>query len=433
MNGAALDRRSGWRQAVGGVLCAAGLVFGFASEAFAQVQSLDEAVTTLAKNVAGALKDKDGDATINVGTIADPDGRSGGQLIRLKLEEKLAAQGLEIKKRGASFLIRGSYSVDKDEDRHIIAIQTEIVEGKSGKPVANVNEKLFVEEVNKLDDIAAILGLTFDATTEPSVEKQREKIAAKIENPTTAVSSEKTTPEKTAPDKAPPASPSAPAKPSTVTNTDGGSAGGLPTVISAETASPYQIQMLRKSTDPKSGKVSFEPLTASVEDGLAYVDLTTGQIYAIRIFNKAVDHDVAVKVLIDGVSAFSFSQDEFLKSTNLFVIDRGKSGVLRGWHDTGSKFLEFVVSDESAAGKLGAPSSSVGTVTVQFFPSWRVDEPKPKVELLTSRGGTGKGARVDAVAEVVERNFGKTLLATVSVRYDQPAPKPQAAPTTASR
>ncbi len=142
--------------------------------------------------------------------------------------------------------------------------------------------------------------------------------------------------------------------------------------------------MLRKSTDPKSGKVRFDPLTATVEDGLAYVELTTGQVYAIRIFNKAVDHDVAVKVLIDGVSAFSFSQDEFLKSTNLFVIDRGKSGVLRGWHDTGSKFLEFVVSDEAAAGKLGATSSSVGTVTVQFFPSWRVDEPKPKVELLTS-------------------------------------------------
>jgi hypothetical protein len=433
MNGATLDRRSRWRRALVGVFCACTLVIGHASEAFSQVQSLDQAVTALAEKVAGAVKDKDGDGSISVGTIADPGDRSGGQAIRLKLEEKLQAKGLEVKKRGAFFQVRGSYSVDKDEDRHIIAIQTEIIESKSGKSLVNINEKLFVEEVNKLDDVAALLGLTFDATTEPSVDKQREKIADKIDNPSATVATEAA---------ASPQKPAAPEKPATpakvlpkgvVTGTEGASAGELPTVISAEPSSPYQIQMLLKRTDPESGTIRFEPLPAFVEDGQAFVDLSKGQVYALRIFNKAVDHDVAVKVMIDGVSAFSFSQDEFLKSTNLFVIDRGKSGVLRGWHDSGNKFLEFVISDEVAAGKLGAPSSSVGTVTVQFFPSWRVNEPKPKVELLTSRGGTGKGARVEAVAEVVERNFGKSLLATVSVRYDQPRARPQAAPTTASR
>lgn len=262
-----------------------------------------------------------------------------------------------------------------------------------------------MEKVNKLDDVAALLGVTVDTTTEQTVPDAREKVADKIEKPSVSIATENAT-------------------------------SAVKSVVSAEPDSPYQVEILVKiGTDPATGTPQFRSLGATNEGGEAFVKLEKEQIYAVRIINKAKDHDVAVQVLIDGVSAFVFSQDEGVKKHDRFVIDREKAGTLRGWHDSGNKFFEFVVSDKASAGKLDAPSSSVGTISVLFFPSWRVGEEQPSVEKVKAKSSlaTQKGSRVDAPAEVVERHFGVTLLASVSVRYDQVEPaKPAAtAPATA--
>jgi hypothetical protein len=384
-------KRCGGRRVVMLAALSLGLWCTAGTTASAQVKSLDEALGNLAGNIAKVIKERPEDGSVSIGVIADPDGLSGGQAIKLRLEEKLKALELDVKKRGASVQVRGDYSVVKTDLGHVIGIRTELTEGKTGEALTKINEKLFVEKVNKLDDVAALLGVTVDTTTVQTVPEAREKVAEKIENPTVAITTENAT-------------------------------STLKSVVSAEPDSPYRVEILAKiGTDPATGAPQFRSLPASNENGEAFVKLEKDQVYGVRIINKATDHDVAVQVLIDGVSAFVFSQDEGVKKHDRFVIDREKAGTLRGWHDSGNKFFEFVVSDKAAAGKLDAPSSAVGTISVLFFPSWRVGEEQPAVEKVKAKSSlaTQKGSRVDAPAEVVERHFGVTLLASVSVRYDQ--------------
>ena len=405
MQGRTKTTRGGWLRSTVLATVTLGLWMSSGTMAQAQVKSLDDALGNLANNIGRVIKERQDEASVSVGVIADPDGLSGGQAIKLRLEEKLKAQGLDVKKRGASVQVRGDYSVEKTAVGHVIGIRTELTEGRTGAALSKINEKLFIEKVNKLDDVAALLGVTVDTTSEASVPEAREKVAEKIEKPTVSIATENST-------------------------------SAVKSVVSAEPGSPYQVEILVKvGTDPATGAPLFKSLDATNEGGEAFVTLQKDQIYAVRVINKAKDHDVAVQVLIDGVSAFVFSQDEGVKKHDRFVIDREKAGTLRGWHDTGNKFFEFVVSDKAAAGKLDAPSSSVGTISVLFFPSWRVGEDQPSVEKVKSKSSlaTQKGSRVDAPAEVVERHFGVTLLASVSVRYDQVEPaKPVAtAPATA--
>jgi hypothetical protein len=406
MQGRSITTHIGWLMSTMLAMVTLGLLVATTSAAEAQVKSLDDALGNLANNIARVIKERQDEASVSIGVIADPDGLSGGQAIKQRLEEKLKTQGLEVKKRGAAVQVRGDYSIEKAAAGHVIGIRTELTEGRTGAALSKINEKVFIEKVTKLDDVLGLIGVTVDTTTEASPLGAREKVAEKIDKPTVAIATENAT--------------------STVKS-----------VVSAEAGSPYQVQILLKvGTDAATGAPQFKSLDATNEGGEAFVRLEKDQIYAVRIINKATDHDVAVQVLIDGVSAFVFSQNEALKKHDRFVIDREKAGTLRGWHDTGNKFFEFVVSDKAAAGKLDAPSSSVGTISVLFFPSWRVDEDQPTVErkALRSKGlSTQKGSRVDAPAEVVERHFGVTLLASVSVRYDQVEPAKPAATAQLSR
>src|SRR5262249_34174498 len=72
--------------------------------------------------------------------------------------------------------------------------------------------------------------------------------------------------------------------------------------VSAAADSPYAVEIL--AAPQPGGK--YQPRTATVQDGLAFVPLRRGEVFGVRLINKS-PHDAAVTLTIDGLSLYAFS------------------------------------------------------------------------------------------------------------------------------
>ncbi len=70
--------------------------------------------------------------------------------------------------------------------------------------------------------------------------------------------------------------------------------------VKAACDSPFAVEVLAKEGD------AYRPRPARIEDGLAFVPIRQGEVYAIKLINEA-SHEAAVKLTIDGLSHFAFS------------------------------------------------------------------------------------------------------------------------------
>ncbi|MBX3438948.1 MAG: hypothetical protein KF861_15765, partial [Planctomycetaceae bacterium] len=191
------------------------------------------------------------------------------------------------------------------------------------------------------------------------------------------------------------------------------------TTVSASSTSPYRMEVLLRDGQ------SLTPVPVEDFAGFALVSLTKGQQYVVRLHNTS-QIDVGVKLAIDGVNTFQFSQNAGFRNLGMWMIPAGQVGTIDGWHVNNRESLAFLITDvpDSALASLQRETTTIGTITASFFPAWSGDN-IPEEELIgKAKGdiGTGLGAKVASGYETVSRHFGKTLLAAVSIRYEKPDP-----------
>lgn len=184
---------------------------------------------------------------------------------------------------------------------------------------------------------------------------------------------------------------------------------------------PYSIEILVKN-DQTAGK--YVPRAPKLVEGQPFVEIKPGEVYAVRLINDSTRYDAGVKLSIDGLSTFQFSENADYKQLDKWLIRRQSHGVIRGWHlrnqDGKMVLAEFKVNSygEIPAVQMGSPQE-YGTITATFCAAWRKGEEPPPSDIYYERvRGTGQGeTRVEELDEV-QRFFGKPR-ASISVRYER--------------
>lgn len=186
------------------------------------------------------------------------------------------------------------------------------------------------------------------------------------------------------------------------------------TRCAASKDSPYQLEVL------SAGR----PFSIQDEEGLGILDIAEGQSYVLRLYNNS-PHDAAVKVSIDGLSIFTFSDLQEPDGTpryRFYIIPSGRFIDLKGWHKDNTTVSSFLITKyaKSAAASINH-DQDLGTITVAFFAAWPKGGQKPADEDLTSKGSgnaTGFGPPIQDVVQEAPRDVGR-LRASVSLRYSK--------------
>lgn len=157
-----------------------------------------------------------------------------------------------------------------------------------------------------------------------------------------------------------------------------------------------------------SGKAA-SPRTPIAVEGRAFVKLTQGEEYVIRIYNEATD-EAAVALTIDGLSMFTFAEDGTQDS--FLLVGSNKFVDIPGWYITGKKTDVFEVSSyaKSAAESKNLPASGIGVITARFHVS-QTGEGK-------GDEATKRGRQIDQEYKQERRVIGSSR-AFVTVRYNR--------------
>jgi len=186
------------------------------------------------------------------------------------------------------------------------------------------------------------------------------------------------------------------------------------TKCSATSRSPYQIEVL----------VHGQPVPVRLDNGLGFVNIDRGQIYSLRIYNNS-DYDAAVKLSIDGLSVFTFSdlhEPDGTPKYRFYIIPKGRFIELKGWHKNNTVVNSFLVTKyaDSAAASINH-SQDIGTITAAFFAAWPKGGQRPHDEDFTAKGAgnaTGFGPPIKDVVKEAQHDVGR-LRASVSLRYSK--------------
>lgn len=194
--------------------------------------------------------------------------------------------------------------------------------------------------------------------------------------------------------------------------------------VKAAADSPFAVEVLVKEGN------TYRPRPARIEDGLAFVPIRRGEVYAIKLINEA-SHEAAVKLTIDGLSLFAFSTIQDPKThrpkySHVVVPARGEGTVL-GWHikDRGDDSTDSFLITEFAKGAAAElkVAGEIGTITAVFSAAWPKGTPPPADEPEMSglqdgrtADATARGPKLGVTYTPVERDVGK-VRATISIRY----------------
>jgi hypothetical protein len=199
-----------------------------------------------------------------------------------------------------------------------------------------------------------------------------------------------------------------------------------PSIVSSSAASPYKVEILAGPLGDGTLRPT-EALLAKLKNDLAFVDVDRGKVYEVRIHNASPE-EVAVRVFIDGLDVFHFSEDRdpadpTRSRFSHFIVppaSAGTAGVetIPGWHKSLSgkpNFLAFLVTayGAGASSKAGVPASGpVGVIQVQFSRCY----PRLPGQKRGSSNETGFGPPRDIKQTAVEREI-EPPTDVVSVRY----------------
>jgi hypothetical protein len=381
-------------------------------------ESLRPTLATVAKATAKILESRGLDS-VGVGDFTGPPafGSSYGPGIRLVLVEELGKLNVREKKVGAAIGIQGRYTLKPHEagvesiDGASLRIEASLVD-ISGQVLTDLNTQVTVPAPGTEQGTAAVpvskgtmavdvqgtktdvkgsgaLGETLGATVDLDSMTaggfpNGDTVIGSFQNPTATIR------------------------------------GG--TAVAASKASPFSMEIL----------VGAKPRSITLEDGQPFVALTKGDAFQIRFTNRA-NYEAAVTFALDGVGSFQFSDVRYTDGPkrgqpkySRWIVPRGKSIVIKGWHRTNETVDEFLVTDfaSSAASKLGSVTG-LGTITATVRATWRKGERAPEGEpmyaFVEPDVGIGQGQRIEQrVKEDVDpREYGQPR-AVITVRYTKP-------------
>lgn len=186
------------------------------------------------------------------------------------------------------------------------------------------------------------------------------------------------------------------------------------TIVRAAAGQPYGIEIVTPSG------ADYAPRTPVKDSkGRLLVELKKSEIFAIQLHNSS-PHEAAVKLTIDGINTFHFSQpdEKTKKKSEFWIVPANGKAIVYGWHIDNTKSEEFKVVDfpDSVASGLNIqPSETIGSITASFSAAWADDNQKPKDEPPSRAAGKGNEIGVDT--EQVARFIGQTR-STITVRYE---------------
>ncbi len=333
----------------------------------------------VAKDVKKTLAGK-GEDSVAVGQFTGPAHlpTSAGPAIAQIVSEELKKEGLTVKQR-ANFTVEGRYRDVEDAESKLLAAQLKVrVLDRQDEVIIELQYGIFGDAT-----IPTLFGLSVDLPPNANANARSEAMTRAIDKPSTAIANSR---------------------------------------VSASKGSPFAIEVLVK-TNKAAAPV---PRGAEEKDGLAFVPIARGEAYQIRLINDS-DHEAAVVLSVDGLSMFSFSDLRDPKNGqpkyHVVLVPAKGTATIPGWHRSNELSEQFEVTEyaKSAAAELKS-TANIGTITACFAASWPVngqppaDEPTKPGEYSRSGDATGRGARVGAKYEEVQRNLG-VIRATVSVRY----------------
>jgi len=378
-----------WRPAVGALL-----IWGAMAATASADEALAKKIASVALNISKLLQTQSPSVdAISIGAFSGPPtfpSSSGPAFVQL-FTDAFQKHGITVKTR-ASIGLTGEYTLteieQKDEvsgrlaKRLAVQINGRLVDN-FGKTVTRFNalgiqEGAFQETVSGPEAVVETIGLPADLPVESPGGEIDQKLRESLVKPPVVLDAKKTRYK-----------------------------------VSAD--SPYEIEIL----------VDGAPCPIVLEDDLPYVTVQKGQTYAIRVYNNS-DYDAAVKVLIDGLSVFHFSEIRNAKDPgkpkySVFIVGPKDSPTLKGWHKTNEHVASFLVAafEESAAAKLGH-KSDIGTILVTFAAAWPHGSPPPPDEAVTrSAGGdvgTAEGPPLEQKVQEAVRDIGK-IRASLAIRY----------------
>ena len=337
--------------------------------------ALDLEMAVVAKGIKKFL-DGEGKDAIALKQFTGPDNlpTSAGPFLAKTLADQLRKLNVKVK-AGAAFIVEGRYRDVIDKKSQLLAAAITI------KVLDRQNEVQFTAGRNVLGNVTvpALFGLTVSLPADADLETRDQRVRDAIDKP----------------------------------------AANLNGTRIAAPGSPYAIEILVK-TDK-----GYSPRKPAVKNGLPYVAIERGEVYAVRLINRA-RHEAAVTLTIDGLNFYSFSDVKGLDGRprySMVILPANSVTIIKGWHRTNDHSDEFRVTEyaKSAAAELKS-SANLGTITANFAAAWKKDgspppdEPKQPPPHSRSADATGRGQRVEARYIEVERVFG-VVRASISVRY----------------
>jgi len=386
------------------------LVGGTRSASAQGVQSLEDAVDKLAGQISQYLKSRN-ESSLMMGPFSGPPASGAGTKLIKTLSDDLGERDITVSKI-SGMQVRGNFKQRRQGDRMTVLITANLFDRKGNEIFLfrQTFKKAFEDgvEVSDPEDVANLTGASVDTTT-PDTEDE------------------------TPAEDNPPAVDGAGEKVITATEREKEIADAIdnPKVIvtgaiaAAKTGSPFRVELLVRKGE------GYVPRPLEIDSGFAFANINVAETYAVKIYNDS-DFDCGVKLTIDGLNSFEFSNNPFYRKLGMWVIPRKSAGLIKGWHRTDAFSDSFLIADlpDTAAAKLGRETSAIGTITASFFAAWSPGENPPKVETLASRSkGTARGPEVQQRNIPVLRFFGRSLLAAVSIRYVKPDPPEDLPPT----
>lgn len=348
------------------------LVLALAGPA-AALEALRPSLAEMSKQIAKLLQGR-GETVVAVGAFTGPSraAASSGPGIKSILIDELQKCGVRVQAR-ANLEIKGDYLDVQDRDSQLLALRLKAsVLDRSGDVLVVLDKR-----INDRTVLAQVLGVNKpDLGAGITPERESAELRQRLDNPAVVVAG---------------------------------------VAVQAEQRSRYALEVQVKNGG------GFRPRQPVVEDGLAWVPLQSGEVFAVRLVNDS-DHEAAVELTVDGLSLFAFSEHRQYRHV---IVPRRGSAVIKGWHRTNQTSDEFVITDyaHSAAAQLVANPDQVGTITATFAAAWDPKDGPPRDEQSKFRDpfnpAVGRGQPVQTPYQEVKREFGR-VRDIVSVRYKKP-------------
>jgi hypothetical protein len=359
----------------GGILLTVNLLLSNPARA---EDALRKELAIVARGIADALKGLGHDA-VAVGEFRGPAqlATSSGPVITRTLSEELSRNGLTVK-RVAQIGVKGDFEDVKDKQTGLLAARIKgTVTSRAGQVLFTFSRGVFGDDV-----VAALFGTTAKLPPDLPPKERNAELEKSLDKPKVHIQGAR---------------------------------------ISAAADSPYAIEILAA---PKQAG-SYRPRDATNQDGLAFVPLSRGEVFGVRIINRS-RLDAAVTLTIDGLNLYAFSDLKDPKTGrpkfSVVLVKAGQETLIPGWHRNHEVSEEFVITEyaKSAAAELKS-NAPTGVITATFAAAWPQDQTPPADEPGSagnsrSADAVGRGVQVQQKYIEVERHLG-VVRETVSVRY----------------